>query len=110
VKDPVVFFEISVSNLDRAIRFYSAVFDCALERLEIDGNAMAKFPLLEHSGGITGALAQGESYVPGKQDAAYRSARQGDPMQVVACCIPRHRLVSLGGLRNSKTVKGTVLH
>jgi uncharacterized protein len=67
VKHPVVFFEIPVSNLDRAIRFYSAVFDCALERSEIDGNAIARFPALEHSGGTIGALAQGESDVPGKQ-------------------------------------------
>jgi predicted enzyme related to lactoylglutathione lyase len=54
-------------NLGRAILFYSAVFDCALERVQIDGNAIARFPASGHSGGITGALAQGESYIPGKQ-------------------------------------------
>lgn len=69
MQHPVVYFEIPVSNLDRAIRFYSAVFDCALERVEIDGNAMARFPASDHFGGITGALAQGESYAPGKQGA-----------------------------------------
>ena len=69
VKHPVVYFEIPVNDLDRAIIFYSAVFECTLEQVEIDGNAMARFPASDHSGGITGALAQGESYVPGKQGA-----------------------------------------
>lgn len=69
MKHQVVFFEIPVSNLDRAIRFYSAVFDCVLERVEIDGNTMARFPAPEQSSGIPGALAQGESYIPGKQGA-----------------------------------------
>jgi predicted enzyme related to lactoylglutathione lyase len=69
VKYPVVYFEIPVNDLDRAIIFYSAVFDCMFERVEIDGNAMARFPASNNSGGISGALAQGESYVPGKQGA-----------------------------------------
>ncbi len=69
MKHPVIYFEIPVSDLERAITFYAAVFDCALERLEIDGNAMARFPVSNNPGGLTGALAQGESYVPGKQGA-----------------------------------------
>jgi predicted enzyme related to lactoylglutathione lyase len=36
---PVVFyFEIPVLDLERAIKFYSATFECKLERLDIDGN------------------------------------------------------------------------
>lgn len=67
MKNPVVYFEIPVLDLSRAAEFYSTVFDCELERVEIDGNEMALFPKLQQSGGITGALAQGNSYVPGKQ-------------------------------------------
>jgi predicted enzyme related to lactoylglutathione lyase len=69
MKHPVVYFEIPVSDLERAITFYEAVFDCVLERVEIDGNAMARFPASGDIGGITGALAQGDSYVPGRQGA-----------------------------------------
>ena len=63
----VCYFEIPVTNLDRAIQFYESVFGCTLEREEIDGNLMALFP--ETDGGITGALAQGDSYIPSQQGA-----------------------------------------
>lgn len=67
MKHPVVYFEIPVLDLERAMRFYTAVFSCELVRVEIDGNQMANFPALGDSPGITGALAKGDSYVPGKQ-------------------------------------------
>ncbi len=62
--NPVMAFEIPVRDLDRAVRFYSAVFDFAFERQVVDGNQMAWFPQAEGKPGISGALAQGESYVP----------------------------------------------
>jgi uncharacterized protein len=65
--NPVSDFEIAVSDLDRAIAFYTAVFGYDLERAEIDGNDMALFPSHEGTSGITGALAEGDSYLPGKQ-------------------------------------------
>lgn len=60
----VGYFEIPVVDLDRAISFYQRVFGFALERAVIDGHAMALFPDTSGDGTITGALAQGESYVP----------------------------------------------
>lgn len=59
-----IHFEIPVQEMARAIRFYEAVFDLALEPVEIDGNEMALFPLHEGQEGSSGALAKGESYVP----------------------------------------------
>ncbi|MFM4997418.1 VOC family protein [Aeromonas sanarellii] len=59
-----IHFEIPVQEMARAIRFYEAVFDLALEPVEIDGNEMALFPLHEGQEGSSGALATGESYVP----------------------------------------------
>jgi len=67
MNNPVCYFEISVTDLDRAIEFYTAVFGCPFERVNIDGNEMALFPVFEKASGITGALAKGDSYVPGKQ-------------------------------------------
>ncbi|MGY3943839.1 VOC family protein [Aeromonas tecta] len=59
-----IHFEIPVRDLERAIRFYQQVFELTLERVAIDGNEMALFPLDEQAPGCSGALAMGESYVP----------------------------------------------
>lgn len=62
--NPVVYFEIPVTNIERAIQFYSAVFGFEFERDRIHDNEMAFFPLIEGNNGISGALAQGEIYKP----------------------------------------------
>lgn len=63
----VVYFEIPVDDLDRAMRFYGAVFAVRLERTAIDGNEMALFPADEaDGGGAAGALAKGDSYHPSR--------------------------------------------
>ncbi len=64
MKNPVGYFEIPVSDLDRAVSFYESVFCCRLVRTVIDGHPMALFPSYEEAPGITGALAMGESYTP----------------------------------------------
>jgi uncharacterized protein len=62
--NPVGYFEIPAKDLDRAVRFYSAVFGYDFTRQSIDGNEMALFPLHPDGSGISGALAKGETYVP----------------------------------------------
>ena len=62
--NPVVYFEIPVLDMVRAISFYSAVFDFTFEKNIIDHNEMAFFPFEDGARGITGALAKGEIYVP----------------------------------------------
>lgn len=64
--NPVGYFEIPVSDLDRACRFYAAVFGFDFERETIDGYEMALLPLHEGSAGASGALAKGDVYVPSK--------------------------------------------
>ena len=58
------YFEIPVNDLDRAIKFYSAVFECEFTKETIHGNEMAFFPFDDQKAGITGGLAKGESYKP----------------------------------------------
>ena len=65
--NPVVYFEIPVMDMERAIAFYSAVFDFTFEKNIIDHNEMAFFPFEDGARGITGALAKGEIYVPTMQ-------------------------------------------
>ena len=47
--NPVVYFEIPVNDMNRAIKFYSAVFKFDFEKENIDGNEMALFPLQTNS-------------------------------------------------------------
>lgn len=63
ITNPVTYFEIPVSDMERAITFYEAVFTLSLRREIIDGHDMALFPFNENGGGISGALAKGDSYV-----------------------------------------------
>lgn len=65
--NPVGYFEIPVTQMDRALAFYEHVFDQRLQRLTIDGYPMALFPAVEEAAGASGALAQGDVYVPGKE-------------------------------------------
>ncbi len=62
----VIYVEIPVADLDRAISFYEQVFEVTLERLEIDGYRMARFPGGDGVEGAYVALAQGDVYVPAK--------------------------------------------
>jgi predicted enzyme related to lactoylglutathione lyase len=64
--NPVIYFEIPVTDIDRAIQFYSAVFNVDFDKEIIDNNEMALFPFSNTSHGITGALAKGEIYIPTK--------------------------------------------
>ena len=67
--NPLVYFEIPVADMKRARLFYERVFEVSLELREIDGNEMALFPHAEGAPGASGALARGESYVPGRAGA-----------------------------------------
>ncbi len=62
--NPVVHFEIPVTDMDRAIGFYQAVFGYKLERAEVDGYDMAFFPRADGKPGAAGALAKGDVYRP----------------------------------------------
>ena len=56
-------FEISVADMDRALKFYNTILGTAMTADEqMPGFKMAMFPVDE--GGIGGALLQGEGYVP----------------------------------------------
>lgn len=64
--NPVVYFEIPVNNIDRAIKFYKAVFNVNFDKDNIDNNEMALFPFDDNNSGISGALVKGEIYKPTK--------------------------------------------
>ncbi|HHE8277501.1 TPA: VOC family protein [Pseudomonas aeruginosa] len=57
--------EIPVSDLERAMRFYASVFGVAFgEVTTLQGSRMAHFPFEEGRDGASGALAEGDVYLP----------------------------------------------
>ena len=69
VINPIIWFEIPVADMDRAVRFYEGLFGFKLERTRIDGYDMALYPRHDGAAGSSGALAKGDVYVPGKTGA-----------------------------------------
>ena len=57
-------FEVSVANIDRAQKFYEAVFNIKFETMEIMGMKMAMFPYVPGSGKLSGALVQSDMHKP----------------------------------------------
>lgn len=65
----MTYFEIPVTDMDRAAGFYAAVFDVSLTPEIVDGYDMALFPPAQGGMGASGALAKGDVYVPSKTGA-----------------------------------------
>jgi uncharacterized protein len=65
--NPVPYFEIPVTDMDRAVAFYSAVFGYDFTRETVDGYEMALFAYDPNGHGASGALAKGDVYVPSKK-------------------------------------------
>jgi predicted enzyme related to lactoylglutathione lyase len=66
--NPIAYVEIPVTDMDRAVAFYTAVFGTDFERQVIDGYEMALFPASDGAG-ATAALAKGDVYRPSKEGA-----------------------------------------
>lgn len=64
--NPVYYFEIPVTDMDRAARFYLEVFGFQFTRQNVDGSEMALFPRADGAPGASGALAMGDVYVPSR--------------------------------------------
>lgn len=62
--NPVNWFEIPVTDLERAIRFYSTVLELELMESEMGPNKMGWFPMELDMMGAAGTLIQGEGYTP----------------------------------------------
>jgi uncharacterized protein len=58
------YFEIPVTDLNRAVAFYGAVFGFDFTTETVDGYQMALFPPVAEGQGASGALANGDVYVP----------------------------------------------
>jgi predicted enzyme related to lactoylglutathione lyase len=80
VKNVVNWFEIPTADIERAAKFYGAIFDAQFEIAEaMPGFKMAQFP---HEEGVGGALLQGEGYTP-TASGALVYLNGGDDLSVV---------------------------
>lgn len=57
-------FEISVSDIARAKKFYEAVFNITMDEMEMMGMKMAFFPAEQGNGKVSGGLVEGKDYKP----------------------------------------------
>ena len=78
--NPVGWFEIPVADMDRAIRFYEAVFGFSIKRYQLGPLDMGWFPMVEGGGGCSGSLVHHEQfYTPSVNGTlVYFTAHSGD--------------------------------
>ena len=62
--NPVGWFEIPTTDLNRAKRFYEAVLDVELTPATVEQVEMAWFPSVEDGIGASGTLIKSEGYTP----------------------------------------------
>ncbi len=76
----VGWFEIPVTNMERAISFYEKVFDLKLERHKMGPLEMAWFPWVEEKPGSAGTLVYSPEYYKPSVDGVliYLTAHSGD--------------------------------
>jgi uncharacterized protein len=62
-------FEISVSDIARAKKFYETIFDIKMDESEMMGMKMAFFPAEPMNGKVSGGLVQGDMHKPSADGA-----------------------------------------
>jgi uncharacterized protein len=62
-------FEISVSDIARAKKFYEAVFSIKMEQTENMGMKMAMFPMENMNGKVSGSLSESAMHKPSMDGA-----------------------------------------
>lgn len=63
----VVWFEIPVTDMDRAKAFYESVFNIEINIVDFGGLLMGWFPNRGDINGATGTLIKQESYIPSQE-------------------------------------------
>jgi hypothetical protein len=62
--NPVNWFEIPVTDMERAIKFYESALGIKLSRNEMGPLKMAWFPRTDGAMGATGSLVKADGYIP----------------------------------------------
>jgi predicted enzyme related to lactoylglutathione lyase len=62
-------FEIPVTDFERAKKFYETVFDMKMSKMDFGGFTMGMFPSEPNNGKLSGAIVHGEYYKPSMEGA-----------------------------------------
>jgi len=66
LQNSINWFEIPVSDFDRARKFYSTIYDYEMPEMPMGPNRMGILLYDQKKQGIGGAIVKGEGYVPAK--------------------------------------------
>ncbi|MCD4818615.1 MAG: VOC family protein [Candidatus Cloacimonetes bacterium] len=80
MKDLLVWFEIPVIEMDRAMDFYKKILEIKMKKEEMGGSIMGFF--MGEEGNMFGALSQHKDFVPSK-DGIVAYLNGGEDLQVV---------------------------
>ncbi|WP_295120396.1 VOC family protein [uncultured Chitinophaga sp.] len=85
-KNAINWFEIPVNDFNRAKKFYTTIFECEMQEMELGSDRLALFPYNpEH--GIGGAIAHGPDYLPSQRGSlVYLNA--GEDLSIVLNRVP----------------------
>jgi predicted enzyme related to lactoylglutathione lyase len=89
MKHAVSWFELPVTDLDRAVAFYTTILGTRLAEITEAGDR--RFAMFPAEDGVSGALVHGEGYVP-STDGALVFLNAGDVLQPVV-----NRVEAAGG-------------
>jgi predicted enzyme related to lactoylglutathione lyase len=89
MQNAINWFEIPVTDMDRAVKFYNAIFETTLTVEKTPGGQMAMLP--SEQGAVGGALFKGEGYKP-SQEGAVLYLNGGDDLSHVL-----NRVAGAGG-------------
>ncbi|MGL4630800.1 MAG: VOC family protein [Leadbetterella sp.] len=87
--NPVGWFDIYVSNMDRAKTFYETVFNLQLTDLPIEWGKQSLFPFDHEGSNISGALVEKVDMMPGNSTIIY--------FQTEDCISEENRIEKAGG-------------
>ena len=86
----VGWFEIAVTDMDRAKKFYSNVFQTEFHDMEMDDSIMAMFPMDITKTGSSGALLKHKDYIPSTDGTVIY-------FSCVDCAVEQKRVEEQGG-------------
>ncbi len=81
-KNAISWFEIPTIDINRAQKFYEAIFDMAMVPMEMPGLQMRMFPM-EDMMGIGGTLAQSDMHKPSATDGPMIYLNGNPDVQIV---------------------------
>ena len=64
MRNAISWFEIAVTDMGRAVKFYSEMLDCEIQRMDMDDMKYAMFPYDEKGGGVGGGLVEMKGFKP----------------------------------------------